>query len=142
MTLQLTRIELWRGPYKAVVDDLRRKPFAWGENDCGPALVGRMVEALTGVDIAAPYRGRYDSAASAYRLMKEDGFDDLADLVDTILPARPRAEAIIGDIAAVPVDSLFRHALGVVNGERIFVLTEAGLGTVDLLDADQIFAVG
>ena len=140
--MTLTRIELWRGPYKAVVDDLRRKPFAWGENDCGPALAGRMVEALTGEDLGSPYRGRYDSAASAYKLMKAEGYDDLADLVAAMLPERPKAQAVIGDIAAIPVDTVFRHALGIVNGERIFVLTETGLGTVDLLDADRIFAVG
>ncbi len=37
---------------------------------------------------------------------------------------------------------LRRYALGVVNGERIFVLRETGLGTVDLLDAKRAFKVG
>lgn len=140
--MKLERIGLWRKPFKQTVDDLRRKPFVWGENDCGIGLACKLTLAITGVDFGAPYRGRYDSAASAYRLMRDEGFDDFADLVASILPEVHPSKLRIGDLAAIAVDSPFKHALGVVNGERIFVLTEAGFGTRDLLDAARAFKVG
>lgn len=140
--MTLTRIQLWRGPFEALIDDIKAKPFVWGENDCGPALAGRMVEALTGQDLCGEYRGRYRSRRGALKLMREAGFDDLADLVATKLPEIHISQATVGDIAAIPVDTPFRHALGVVNGERVFVLTANGIGTVDLFDAARAFKVG
>jgi len=141
--INLKRVSLWVEPFNAVLDEIRRKPFAWGENDCGPAFAGRIVFALTGVDFGLEYAGRYDDASSAYRLMRADGFDDLADLVASKLPEHAHAsEAHIGDIVTIPVDTVFRHALGVVNGERIFALTETGVGTVDRRLADRAFRVG
>ncbi|WP_223215734.1 DUF6950 family protein [Rhizobium herbae] len=141
--IELKRVPLWVGPFNDVLDDMRRKPFAWGDNDCGPAFAGRIVHVLTGVDFSAPYQGRYHDAVSAYRLMRDEGFDDLADLVATKVPeyAHP-SEAHVGDIMTLPVDTPFRHALGVLNGERIFALTENGIGSVDRRIADRAFKVG
>lgn len=41
-----------------------RQPFAWGSNDCA-LFAADGVLAMTGVDIAAEFRGLYDSAAGA-----------------------------------------------------------------------------
>jgi hypothetical protein len=45
-------------------------PFAWGENDCA-LFVADGIEAMTGVDIAADFRGRYHSEAEALDLIRE-----------------------------------------------------------------------
>ncbi len=95
--------------------------------------------AITGVDCAAQFRGEYSTAAGALKTMKAAGFDNLADLVATMLPEIHPSQAHIGDIAAIPHEGPFGYALGVVNGERIFVLRETGLGTVGLLDAKRAF---
>ena len=138
----LNRVDNWRQEFEAVADDLMTLPFVWGQQDCGPGFVGRLTQALTGVDLAADYRGQYDSALSALRLMQDLGFANLGDLVASILPEIHISQARIGDIAAVADDTPFGFALGVVNGERIYVRTQSGLGTVDLLDAARAFKVG
>ena len=130
MNSDLVRVKNWRACFVAEIDRLKRTPFAWGSHDCGPGLAGNLVLAITGVDCAAQFRGEYSTAAGALKTMKAAGFDNLADLVASMLPA------------AVPHEGPFGYALGVVNGERIFVLRETGLGTVDLLDAKRAFKVG
>lgn len=138
----LRRLPDWRGRYEAAIDEIMRTPFAWHSHDCGPGLAGRLVLAVTGVDLSAQYAGDYHDATSAARLIRKLGFATLGDLVASMLPVIHPSRAEIGDIAAMAVDGPIGHALGVVNGERIFVLTETGIGTVDLLDAAMCFKVG
>lgn len=138
----MKRVSLWRKPFELAIDDLKAVPFSWDGNECVTGLVGKSLLALTGVDVIAQHRGQYTDAKSALAYMRQLGYDDLADLAATVLPEIPVSMATVGDIVAVPVDTPFRHALGVVNGERVFVMTEAGIGTVDLLDAKRAFKVG
>jgi hypothetical protein len=132
----------WRARFEAAVDEIKHRPFQWGEHDCGPGLAGAIVLAITGIDCAAQYRGTYDSAASAVRTMRDHGFENLGDLVAAMLPEIHPSMAKIGDIVAIPDQTPFGFALGVVNGERVFVLRETGMGTVDLLAASRAFKVG
>lgn len=139
----MTRRAGWIGAYADLIDETRAEPFAWGRNDCAVGLCARVVEVLTGVNPASRFAGQFDDAASAYRIMRAEGFEDLADLVASILPEYDHpSEAQIGDLVAVANDTPFRHALGVCNGERIFVLTETGLGTLDRRQAVRAFKVG
>ncbi|MGE6740255.1 DUF6950 family protein [Allorhizobium pseudoryzae] len=138
----LERTPGWRRRFEAVCDDWKREPFSWGDNDCAVGLVGRLVEAVTGQDLTAQYRGQYDDAESAYRQMRRAGFTNLADMVASILPEIHPSQAKIGDVAAFRTDSPFGFALGVVNGERVLLLREVGFGTLDLLEAERAFKVG
>ena len=138
----MQRLPKWRGRFEAAIDELKAKPFAWGDHDCGPGLVGNVVMAITGEDVAKPYRGKYFDAKGALRIIKRKGFDNLGDLVASMLPEIHPSQAKIGDIGAVKMDSPFGYALGVVNGERVFVLMEDGIGTVDLLQCERAFKVG
>lgn len=139
----LTRRDDWRSRLEAAIDQVKAIPFAWeSQIDCGPHLTGRIVEALTGVDVAVAFRGRYTTAAGAVRVMREAGFDNLGDLVASILPEIHPSQAGVGDIVAIADDTPFGFALGVVNGDRAFVMRPDGLGTVELLDAQRAFKVG
>ncbi|MFC6490907.1 DUF6950 family protein [Nitratireductor sp. GCM10026969] len=140
--IDLRRIPGWRSRVEAVIDEIKYSPFAWGERDCGPWLVGRVVEAVTGEDLAAPYRGRYRTATGAVRLMQAEGFESLGDLVASLLPEIHPSQAKIADIAAFADDSALGFSLGVVNGERVFVMGENHLGTMNLLQAERAFRVG
>lgn len=143
MMVPLARVPGWRARFEAAVDEIKHRPFDWAtQHDCGPGLAGRLVLALTGTDVAAPWRGRYTTRAGAIRAMQESGFATLADLVASLLPEIRPAQARIGDLAAFPMDTPFGHALGVVNGERVFVLKENGIGTMGLLQATRAFRVG
>jgi hypothetical protein len=46
-----------------------RAPFAWGRNDCA-LFAADGIEAITGVDIAGDFRGKYSDEASAMALIK------------------------------------------------------------------------
>lgn len=140
---ELSRLPNWRARFDAECDRIRLTPFAWGSHDCGPGLAGNLTLAITGVDVAAAYRGRYTTMTGALRVLRNSGFSTLGDLVASMLPehAHPSV-ARIGDVVAIASNSAFGHALGVVNGERVFVLTERGIGTVDRSDAVRAFRVG
>jgi len=138
----LQRRHDWREHFERAIDEIHATPFEWGIHDCGPSLAGRLVEALTGEDMCAEYRGTYHDALSAARVIRDAGFSSLGEMVASILPQAHPSEGRIGDIAAIEVEGPIGHALGVVNGERIYVLTESRIGTVDLLEAKMIFKVG
>ncbi len=141
--IELTRLHNWRSRFSDEIDRMRRTPFAWGSNDCGPALAGNVVLAITGVDVAGPYRNQYDTLQGGLRIMKRDGFVTLADAAASFLPEHDHpSQARVGDIVAIPMNSSFGFALGAVNGERIFVMMPDGIGTMDLLDATRAFKVG
>lgn len=136
------RVANWRGKFSDEADKIRTQPFIWGEHDCWVGLVGNLTKALTGEDKAERFRGRYQTASGAYRVMKEEGFDNLGDLVASLLPEIQPSQTQIGDIAAIPDESGLGYVLGIVNGERILILMENGLGTVDLSEATRAFKVG
>lgn len=139
----MRRLPGWRRRMAAFIDEVRRHPLAWGEFDCGPAFAGRHVELMTGDDLAARWRGQYDSPAGALRLIRAAGFGDLGDLVASLLPEIHPSTARIGDLAGVPAEGGFGIGLGIVAGDRIFVLhPDDGLGTVDLLAARRAWRVG
>jgi len=141
--IELKRTDGWRKRLDDTIDAIRFVPFDWeAQHDCGPGLAGRVILSITGVDINEPYRGLYGSAAGAYRTMREAGFTNLADMAASMLPEIHPSKAEIGDIAAFPMDTKFGFALGVVNGERVFVLRPEGIGTMSLLQATRAFKVG
>lgn len=139
--MTLKRRHDWRDHLNAYLAEIKSAPIDWGVHDCGVGLASRAIEAMTGVDIAAQWRGRYGSATAALRMLRDDGFVDLEALVCSLLPAVHPSTGQIGDIALMPTaDAL--DALGVVVGDRILVLTGTGIGTVDLLEAKLAFRVG
>ncbi|HEV2502325.1 MAG TPA: hypothetical protein VGV39_04585 [Mesorhizobium sp.] len=139
----LVRLPDWRLRFDAAIDEIRYVPFAWeDQHDCALGLPGRLVCAMTGEDLTTRYRGKYKSARGALGIVRRAGFDNLADMVGSILPEIHPSQATIGDLAAYEMDSAFGYALGVVNGERVFVLRPEGIGTMDLLDAKRAFKVG
>ena len=141
--IPLTRLPDWRTRLSEFIDAVRRTPFEWGTFDCGTGLAGPAVAALTGVDVCLPYRGTYASPQAAMRVVLAAGHRNLGDLVASILPELQHpSQATVGDIAAVETGSALGWSLGVVNGERIFVLRENGLATVELLTAKRAFKVG
>lgn len=139
---EIKRIEKWREPFSRTVDELYNQPFEWGVNDCALGLVRKLVLAMTGIDYCEKYKGAYWDAKTAYRFMKTEGFKNVADFVESILPETELCKVKIGDVAAIETEDSFGFALGVVNGDRIIVLTEQGIGTVDLFAGKRFFKVG
>lgn len=135
----MKRYSFWR---TALADYLRRvssRPFVPGEHDCALFAAGG-VEAMTGEDFGAGYRGRYKTLAGGYRLLKKQGFDNHADLAASIFEEIHPSRAMVGDIAAI--DGEGGISLGVVQGEAILALTPDGrIAAVPLLSARRAFRV-
>lgn len=138
----MIRVQNWRVNYENLIDAIRRKPFAWGYVDCLTGLVDPTIQALTGEEPFARFRARYKTARGAIGIMRRSGFENLADLVASELPEIHPSQCVVGDVVAIPTDDDFAFALGVVNGDRVFVISPDGLSTRDISEAVRAFKVG
>ncbi len=108
------------------------QPYRWGSNDCC-LFAADAVEALTGVDVAAEFRGRYTTKRGAFAMIRAvTGGKTLADAVAWCMakhgiPAHPfPLQARRGDPVLLGTDSA-----GVVSPEGHSVLCAVeGVGIV------------
>lgn len=134
----MTRLANWRPRLIAYLAEAAARPFAEGRHDCALFLAGG-VAAMTGVDYAAPYRGRYTTTRGGLRILRKAGFADHVALAAHHLAERPVAFAREGDGAVVPTGD--GPALGIVQGAGVYVLSPAGLAVVPLTAAARAFEV-
>lgn len=139
----LIRTKGWRIRLGAYLDAIEQTPHAWGTHDCALGLAAGAIEAMTGEDIAASYRGRYTTPEEALNVLRSEGFETLDALVGTLLPVMGGGDAGIGDLGFVAdKESPFGGFLGVLVGERLVVLTPKGKGTLPRTSARTAFRVG
>ncbi|MEJ5079806.1 DUF6950 family protein [Ochrobactrum sp. MYb379] len=138
--MTIKRYHDWRTRLSAYLYEVAHKPFQWGVHDCALFAAGA-VEAMTGEDFAADYRGKYKTLIGGLRKLRKSGFDDHAAMAASLFEECHPSSAHVGDLAAIETDQGI--ALGVVQGQRIYVLRpdQAGIGTVALLDAKRTFHV-
>ena len=132
------RLPDWRARLQAYLLKVARTPFKEGVNDCALFLAGG-VAAMTGVDYAAPYRGRYTTTRGGLRVLRRAGFADHIALASHHLAQKPVAFANVGDGAVVVRDN--EPALGIVQGASVFVLMPGGIGHVALTEASTVWEV-
>lgn len=127
--------------FNEAIDRLYSRSFEWGASDCLFGLVVPVVEAVTGrKKLFAKYR-KYKTARGALSTMRRNKFENLGDLVASELPEVHPSEMRLGDIVAIPSGDDFAYSLGICNGQRVFVLHEAGLGTRDASEVARVFRV-
>lgn len=134
----LKRVSDWRTRLSSVVEERRRIPFS-EENNCGLFLAD-CIAAMTGVDLAADYRGKFKSLAEGIILLRKAGYPDLCAFLAKHLDEIPPALARAGDVMAFPTQQT-GWAGGIVNGERVTVMSEAGLATVSRDLAARAFRI-
>lgn len=110
------------------------KGFVTGVNDCA-LFVSDWALALTGEDLAAPFRGRYKTDLGSARLIKKLGYKGLEDLVyrefDRI--AKRRKSPLMaqrGDVAWVIGPQ--ERVCGIVGAGGVLVLGVTGLVSLPL----------
>jgi hypothetical protein len=143
------RLDGWETRLIDLIAARRTTPFAYGAQDCAlwPADA---VLALTGRDMAAPYRGTYDDARGALRLIVEHG--GLAALCEAMLDRAgilwQRLDNIRfaqrGDIVilAVAGDETGRDAGGVVWLHHVYTPGPRGLDRFPLVSALRGWRIG
>ncbi|ARC35930.1 hypothetical protein A6J80_05615 [Paracoccus yeei] len=136
----LTRLPDWQARLHAWLGQIDGRPVRPGRHDC--CLFGASaVEAQTGVDLAAPWRGRYTTMAGGRRVLRKAGYADHIALMAAHLPEVHPAYACEGDLAVVPTPE--GPAVGVFQGSAIYVLTETGkLGLAPAEAGMTFFKVG
>ena len=101
-----------------------RTPYAWGQHDCALFAAGA-VEAMTGIDFAAEFRGKYEDEDGARRLLTSLGCGDVGDLASRYLPEITPAEARRGDV--VMIEGQLGPFLAVVDGRTAVGPSARGL---------------
>ncbi|SHO58804.1 DUF6950 family protein [Vibrio quintilis] len=111
------------------LDPYLDRPFQTGVNDCA-LFVADWVKQLTGDDFAAPFRGHYQTDLGSARLIKKQGYRDLADLVISTLDSHCQrrefpALAQRGDVAWL--DNQGRMLCGIVAACGVIAIGTDGL---------------
>lgn len=132
------RLPDWQARLVTYLHAARLRPFAYGRHDCS-LFAADCVSAMTGQDMAVPWRGRYTTLRGGIRVLRRAGYRDHVALTASLFPEIPPLSAQPGDLAVVPTDE--GPALGVVQGEAVYLLGPTGLGLVSLLLAQRAFRV-
>lgn len=135
----MSRLPDWEARLLAYIAGVMDLPHVYGQHDCF-LHCWAAVEAVTGVDHASQYIGRYDTAASAAALLRSEGEGTLLRFMDRRLARKPIGKAGRGDIVMVG------KIIGVCMGANaLFVGDEGerkGLVTVPRGTWDKAWANG
>lgn len=96
------RLHDWPSRLSRTIEASFDKPFVYGEHDCG-LFCADCIEAVTGVDPAAGWRGRYGNEIEAFKVMK---VRSLAGVLDRLFEPVPLAFAQRGDVCIAPIGVL------------------------------------
>lgn len=118
--LQLQRLPDWEARLHDYLAAHEGAVFEWGVIDCALFAAGA-VEAQTGVDFAAPFRGHYSTAIGSARALGRYGERTLEATIAARFPATPAPYARRGDL--VMVESMAGVCIG---GDAVFVGEEDG----------------
>lgn len=100
-----------------------------------------MCLAMTGVDHAAEFRGRYSTVAGGIRVMRKAGYNDHVDFVQRHFVEKAVVDVVPGDLVVLDGDDGF--TVGVVQGAAgCYVPSVLGpIGIVPITDAIRAFEV-
>lgn len=125
------RFEDWPARLENALADMRARPFQWGVTDCC-LFAADCVMAITGRDLAEPYRGRYKTKRGAFSALKRVSGGGVQ-AAATLALGEPLKTALLaqrGDV--VLVESGEGPALGICVGVKCAYLGRAGLGFIPL----------
>ena len=131
------RYENWPELLSAKITETRRGAFAWGSRDC-VMWSGEVVEALTGVDPFADWRGTYSDEAGAIAIL--DGLGGLETAVTALLPVidpkyAQRGDLVLVDMAEFTGNPGWPQCVGVCEGERVIVVGAGQLERISMANA-------
>lgn len=125
----MKRREDWPERLAACVAAARARPFEWGAHDCC-LFAADCIQAMTDVDVAADFRGKYATAKGAAKAMKKFAGGGVLAVAEKIAAAHGLAHiapaaARRGDVVALDTEQ--GPALGVCLGALIAAPIAAGL---------------
>jgi hypothetical protein len=129
----MRRVQDWQVRFADICNERKDAKFVWGSHDCC-LWAADVVLALTGTDFGKPFRGQYDSALGAARVLEQHGGVE-AIATKSLGNPIPTLMAGVGDIVAVEVAG--RKSLAVCNGAYLLA---PGLTALELLGFDAAVA--
>lgn len=126
----ITRADDWQLILGAELEKAAAVPFQWGAHDCC-LFACDVIRAMTGVDLGAEFRGKYEDAAGAAEVIAAaTGGKGLDALIGQICAAHDMPEiapafAWRGDVALF--DSDLGPAVGIIAGSEAAYLGPEGL---------------
>src|ERR1700687_318805 len=120
----MNRFDFWPKLLDDFIASRRDTPFAWGAHDCC-LFACDAVLAMTGEDLAEEFRGKYDSALGAQRVLKEFGCETVGELASRIAQKRslrelPHLYAQRGDVVLVVQESQSLLAIVTHDGTEVW----------------------
>ncbi len=110
----LVRKTDWELKLFTAIEKNQNTLFEWGKHDCS-LFAADLIKEMTGTDLAEGLRGKYASFKGSLRVIKEQGFKDLAELLDSKLGVQiPVKMAKRGDVVLLKTDK--QKAAGIVAG--------------------------
>lgn len=88
---------MWEQRLTNFIAEVYHKPYKWGYHDC-LLFCGGIQNAVQGKDQRKAHRGKYKSKASAYRHLKDLGFDSPEEFLDAQFPVGLVGYAQRGDL--------------------------------------------
>ena len=128
----------WKVQLAQYLGDVARAPFEPGVNDCALFAAGA-VAAITGLDLAAEWRGKYRSLEEGLALLAAAGHANHTALAALHFAEIDPVFAAPGDIAVV--EGPHGETLGIFQGAGIYVLTTERLGVLPMPFANRAFRV-
>jgi hypothetical protein len=128
------RLSDWETRLSDYISLKRSEPFEYGSNDCCAFAAGA-VQAISGEDFYAPYRGQYSTEFGALRALQEIGQGDVEKTIDALFPEIGIGHAQRGDLA------FFDGSVGVVMGGFAWFVSDEGLERVPRAMWDKAWGV-
>lgn len=115
----------WPEAMASVLEGHRLRGFVWGVSDCG-MFASDVALAITGIDAAKAFRGRYTTERGAARALKRAGFVDVVDAFQATFPETIELPfARRGDIVVLLENG--QRSLAVLDGGAIHAMTSGGM---------------
>ncbi len=130
-------IENWPEILNQCIDDARRREFTWGRFDCC-MWAADTVEAMTGTDYAAEFRGKYKTIRGAVKALNKRTLKEVMDgkFARTEHPSR-------GDLVLIPIEITGQpiEGIGICAGDKLVMIGDGGLEFLPLSVATAAWAV-
>jgi len=135
----MKRIKGWEQALPAATRAAMARRHAWGSHDCA-LFAADCVQAMTGEDLAAEFRGTYKDEAGARRTLAALGCADVGDLAARYLPEISPPEARRGDV--VMIEGKYGPFLAIVDGRTAVGPSRRGLEHAPVTSARRGWRVG
>lgn len=132
--------EDWRFCLTEYLEGKKCQNFKYGYNDCALFAAGA-IEAMTGEDIAANYRGKYSTYIGGLRKVRADGYQYHFSIFEDKLTEIPVSFATCGDIGFYKTEFDGIYSVCVVLGHKTAVIADNGFSLVDTTDLYKTFRI-